>query len=908
MLYLLRAFLGLLAVFWMTPLRAAISTVEFLGDGLAYLREEKVLSIEEVSALPKEAFVETRNFQPNLGFVFKTLWFKTELSNIAKYDTTAILEIAYARMEIIEIFVLNNSNAIVFHALDGTEIPKKLRTMSHLNVAFPIPFHAEERLRVFIRTSSDSPLRFPVKIWEPEAFRSYQQSHQLQQGIYYGGIIIMVIYNMFVFIATRNRAYLYYCMFVLSTGSYLASDGGMLLQYVFTDNSYWNNKISLYSIFSANIFGIYFAGYFMNLKGNDPKVNRAVRWVLAPLLAMAILVPFVPYYIGGIALTVLSIFTSVLLIALTVRGLVRRQREAYFYAAAWTCLLLGTFAYGLLAMGFIESNFFTERGLQIGSFFEMTILSFALADRLNQLRLGLKDANDRLAYQVAHVEEQVSIKTRDIRSIMEHIPIGVFFIGKIFEIQKDYSRSMESLFQLKDLSGRDAVDVLFRNGQIMIDRKAQLQTALDSALGEAEIAFEINRHCFIDRMDQANAGGRRIYDLLWNPVYNEQGLIEKILVTVHDSTRLIALEQESAMQRHEMELVQRIIEVPVQGLHSFLRVSEQLLRECQVIASRAEEVLHDRHVFLMNIHTLKGTSRALYFTDISDSCHQMENKASQLPLARLEAEIKDLEALVSEYRKTAIEKLGRKLDHSQVVELRTELLQQVVQDLVQYSVKPFDREILSRIGQLEVSLYQSLPVVLAECLKSSGRLAEDLGKVNPKLVIEATGIGVTQDAYDILQGSLTHLLRNSLDHGLETAEQRQRNGKSPQGTISVKASTNEDCLKISFYDDGRGLAIQDLKQVGLKRGMILADASDLDIAEIIFAPEFSTNEAVSITSGRGMGLSAVRDSLRKQGGDVRLELLSALPALDGGRAFQLQLLLPSKLWTIMHGQNLPLSA
>jgi hypothetical protein len=161
----------------------------------------------------------------------------------------------------------------------------------------------------------------------------------------------------------------------------------------------------------ANVFGLYFAAYFMNLKQHDPLVHRQISRLIPVLASMLLAVPFFHYHVIGIILTIVSTLNSVVLMVLTVRGLMRKQREAYFYAAAWSSLLIGTFTYGLLALGFIQPNFFTEKGLQLGSFFEVTILSFALADRLNQLQLGLKEANSRLAHYLQHVEEQVLIKT-----------------------------------------------------------------------------------------------------------------------------------------------------------------------------------------------------------------------------------------------------------------------------------------------------------------------------------------------------------------------------------------------------------------------------------------------------------------------------------------------------------------
>ncbi len=870
--------------------------VEFEGDGLSYLMTEEPLTPEQVLRQPAQNFVQTDNFHTNLGFILKTLWFKTSIVNQNSSPAPIVFEVAYPRLSYIDFYAINAQGVVVYTYHSGTEIPAKLRPISHLSVAFPLQLNPGEKLQILMKTSTDSPLRFPVKIWEPEEFRSYQHLQQLLQGLYYGGIFIMVIYNLFVFIGTGNRSYLYYCLFVTSTGCYLATDGGMLLQYVFTDSSFWNNKASLYSILAANTFGVYFASNFMNLQLNDPRVHRLIRIVMVPLFATIFVIPVVPYYIGGIFLTLVSTLSSALLISITIRGLMRRQREAYFYSAAWTCLLVGTFAYGLLALGFIESTFFTERGLQLGSFFEVTILSFALADRLNQLRLGLKDANDQLAYHIATVEEQVLTKTRDIRSIMEHIPLGVFSIDSKFLVHKDYSRSLESMLHTKVIAGQNALELLFQKVEISADRRAQMKMALHHTLGEEDLAFEMNRHCFVDRIHYHGSEESRIYDLLWNPVCTDQGLIDKILVTVHDSTRLLALEEEAQSQKKEMAIIQRILEIPLQRFQSFLRFVSLLKAECALLIHRPDGSMADRQLFLMKIHTLKGLSRSFYLGDIADLCHLIEELSVGRKLYDLIESWTELVMLLDDYKSLAETKLGRKLERTNTVEVNADVLQYVIKSVLQLNSQALDQQVTRYIRELERTLYLNLSDVLSESLRSSFRLAAELGKAPPKIEVEAQGFGITPAAYDCLLGVLTHLIRNSLDHGIEAPDIRQRKGKQSEGTLAIKVQPREELLELTFSDDGQGLALAELRTLGLSKGMLKSECTPQDIAELIFAPDLSTKDSVSLTSGRGLGLSAVRDMLRKEGGDIRLTLLDAD---TDAKPFQLKLILPVHFWNRM---------
>ncbi len=885
------------------PALHASTPVEWVDEGLSYWVEDAPSTIHDVMRRPRSDFIETLSFQPNVGFAADFLWFSIALRNPNSESLSFIFEVAYPRLEILDLYAVNRQGEIRYHFHSGTERPAALRAIHHMNFAFPIEARPHEELRFYMRTRTDNPLRFPVKTWEPEAFRAYQQQQQLTQGLYYGGILIMVIYNMFVFFGTRSRSYLYYCLFVFSTASYLASDSGLLTHYFFTDSSFWNNKITLLAILGANIFGLYFAGSFMNLGVNDPPVSRQIKRLIPALASLLLAVPLLHYHVVGIVLTILSTLNSLVLMVLTVRGLMRRQREAYFYAAAWSSLLIGTFTYGLLSLGFIQPNFLTEKGLQLGSFFEVTILSFALADRLNQLQIGLKEANSRLAHYLQHVEEQVMIKTRDIRSIMEHIPMGVFSIIPGLKVHKDHSLFMEKLFYRKEIEGLNAVDLLLEYALINSDQKAQMSHALKLAIGEDQLAFELNRHCLVEQIETNFQGERRILHLLWNPVCNDAGVVEKVLVTAHDVTRLLMLEVESRNQRQELTIIRRILDVPAPSFHTFIRKAEQLLQECEAMAESQQDTF--KKILLIHIHTLKGMARGLYFSEIADLCHHIEEQCSAAKGDDLKALLIELKTIVLGYRDTAVHKLGRRLDPSEAIEMPAEFLRKVLADLEARGSGGKDS--LERIRTLERSLYRPLKDVLNESLKATVPLALELGKAEPWLHIEADVYGVTQSGADILMGIFTHLVRNSMDHGLESASERQLAGKSPQGLISVTTDQRGTQLTVIFSDDGRGLNVEELRKIGLQKGLIQPQTSIIEVADLVFQAELSTRDRVSLISGRGIGLAAVRDQLRRVGGDAVIRLESENRSANFLR-FQVEILLPQGFWTRLHPLALAISA
>jgi two-component system, chemotaxis family, sensor kinase CheA len=153
-------------------------------------------------------------------------------------------------------------------------------------------------------------------------------------------------------------------------------------------------------------------------------------------------------------------------------------------------------------------------------------------------------------------------------------------------------------------------------------------------------------------------------------------------------------------------------------------------------------------------------------------------------------------------------------------------------------------------------------------------LSTKLGKqVDLKLVGKETELDRT--VVDALGDPIVHLVRNSLDHGLEPPEERVANGKEPTGTLEISARHAGGNVVIAVRDDGRGIDPARVARKAVERGLIPAEAIDtIDTAraaELLFAPGFSTAETTSDISGRGVGMDAVRTTIRELGGDVTLQ-------------------------------------
>ena len=180
-------------------------------------------------------------------------------------------------------------------------------------------------------------------------------------------------------------------------------------------------------------------------------------------------------------------------------------------------------------------------------------------------------------------------------------------------------------------------------------------------------------------------------------------------------------------------------------------------------------------------------------------------------------------------------------------------------------------------GDIQTAVMRTRMQPLDKLFGKYPRLIRDLSSKTGKqmrLVIEGGDTEVDKSVIEELGDPLVHLLRNSADHGLELPDERTRNAKAPEGTITLRASHEGSHVQIQIIDDGRGLSRERIGAKAVERGLCSAEQfaglSDKEAWAFIFEAGFSTAEKVSDLSGRGVGMDVVRTNIRKIKGTIEL--------------------------------------
>jgi len=187
-------------------------------------------------------------------------------------------------------------------------------------------------------------------------------------------------------------------------------------------------------------------------------------------------------------------------------------------------------------------------------------------------------------------------------------------------------------------------------------------------------------------------------------------------------------------------------------------------------------------------------------------------------------------------------------------------------------------ELNKMIASLQKNLLEIRKMPVINLFNKFHRLVRDVTKkLNKKVKLEIIGENVQVDSSVLneLEAPLTHIIRNSLDHGIELPEERKQKGKSETGKIILKAEINEGNFLLTIIDDGKGIDAEKIKMKAIEKGLVKKEAaeklSENEILNFIFLPGFSTAEIVSDVSGRGVGMDVVKTTLTKLNGKYQIK-------------------------------------
>jgi two-component system, sensor histidine kinase LadS len=358
------------------------------------------------------------------GFSRSAYWLRWRLHNTGVDAQDLVVDLGNARQDHISWYVLRGSGEVPAQAVhSGDRLPFAQRPLPARSFAMPLRMAPGEQVELVVRLASHDGLyeAMPIRLMPRELFLAEEESQSLVVTLYHGGLLALALYNLLLFIATRERAFGLYVGYMLSLLVWNFVFHGYGFKHLWPESMAFNNNVlTVGAAWAFGIFGLFTVEY-LKLRDSVPRwvlrANQVLAWA-----NMAVVVPAAAdfYALGagigqvtGIAMAVVSLSTGVWLLS-------RGQRQARFFVLAFSVLGVGATAYILQVVGAVPANAFTTWGLQVGSGFEALVLALGLADTMNTLKAE-KIRAERRARKVQEVaNQQLEAQVADRTRALEH--------------------------------------------------------------------------------------------------------------------------------------------------------------------------------------------------------------------------------------------------------------------------------------------------------------------------------------------------------------------------------------------------------------------------------------------------------------------------------------------------------
>jgi two-component system NtrC family sensor kinase len=412
----------------------AQQTIIFKGENLVIGKDVTILEdtsnrlgIEDVRKSTR--FVPSKSPVPNLQLSKSNFWLRFTIKNQSPTNQM-LLSLDYPTLDICEFYYPVNGVYKEEKLSDRNDFDK--RKYKHQDFIFDITSKPDSAETYYLKVQSGQEMVLPILLGTPQKIAESKLTNDMLWGGLVGILLVMMLYNTFVYVSTKDINYLYYVLYTLFIGLTQTTLSGYTYRFLFPHSPVlFNNCIIIFPAL-AGISLMLFSQGFLGIKERMPTMGYIFKVVIA-FYVVAIIIrlsghALIAYRAIDISALCLSVSIYVAVIRLSIKG----YRPAKFFALAWTIFLAGLVLFVLRNLGVLAYNNFTNYTMQVGTAIEVTLLSLALADRINVFKaekeksqeetvIALKENERIIREQNVVLEQKVEERTHELNESLENV-------------------------------------------------------------------------------------------------------------------------------------------------------------------------------------------------------------------------------------------------------------------------------------------------------------------------------------------------------------------------------------------------------------------------------------------------------------------------------------------------------
>lgn len=426
-----------------------------VGSKVAIL-EDKTNALSAEQVLQSKGFVKSKSDVPNLQISPSAFWVKMIVKNNSS-SSSIVLSLDYPTIDSVNFYSFSPDGTYKVKQT-GEFVAVDKREYKHQDYIFPLDLQPGESRMYLMRIVAQEQVQLPLSIGMARGIWEELTGKDLIFGLYAGIIMVMLLYNLFLFFTVQDRSYLYYVGYILFVGGTQACLQGYAARFLYPNSYFLANAMMVWVPALSGIFSILFINSFMNIKHYTPVLYKVLGGIMAAYCVIIAISFTGNYRLSTVMMQLLVMVLSVTGYTVAVKISRKGYRPAKFFLLAFSIFIVGVIIFVLRNANVLPYNDFTYYAMPIGSSLEVVLLSIALADKINIFRkekevsqaqalLALQENERIVKEQNAMLENKVNERTYELKISNDELNKAMHEL-KEAEAQLVESEKMASLGQL----------------------------------------------------------------------------------------------------------------------------------------------------------------------------------------------------------------------------------------------------------------------------------------------------------------------------------------------------------------------------------------------------------------------------------------------------------------------------